>query len=494
MKFIKQKQFLFILFVLVACFPIFLHLEAIPVRMYDEARLAINAYEMSESGNCIVTTFENEPDMWNTKPPLMIWLQVLFIKWIGVGELAIRLPSAIAAFLTCILLFWFSAKYLRSYLIGLFAVVVLVSSQGYIDVHVVRTGDYDSLLVLFTTFSSLIFFIFLEYKPQTKYLYLFTAGIILGVLTKGIAGLLLMPVYFIYLLVRKDAIKLFKNKHLYFNVLIFILIVSGYYVLREYYNPGYIQAVVKNELFSRYFGTIEGHKHESWFYFKQLKDWQFTPWVYIFPLGLASGFLSKDKLIKKFAGYSFLLVIIYFIIISFGQTKLVWYAIPTFPFLALSVALIISGIRNLIGILFLRFNDFYKSLVAFIIVVLFSFAPYNKTIQKVLKPKEHSWDAEFYEIGYYLKSAVKNDIPLNEYILIHNGYYAHNLFYVNILHDKGNDIQITHDFKNIISGQKYIVHQADVKEYVEKNYNYVLIDEIKNIRFYKITDSNENRN
>ncbi len=63
---------------------------------------------MLNNGNFIVTYFEDKPDMWNTKPPLLIWIQVLFMKFVGVNELAVRLPSAIAAFFTCITILIFS--------------------------------------------------------------------------------------------------------------------------------------------------------------------------------------------------------------------------------------------------------------------------------------------------------------------------------------------------------------------------------------------------
>ena len=90
--------------------PIFWHLDTLPIRVWDEARLAINAYEMLNNGDLIVTHFNGKPDMWNTKPPLLIWIQALFMKILGVNELSVRMPSTIAAFLTCIVLFIFSKK------------------------------------------------------------------------------------------------------------------------------------------------------------------------------------------------------------------------------------------------------------------------------------------------------------------------------------------------------------------------------------------------
>ena len=30
-----------------------------------------------------MTYYLDEPDMWNTKPPLLVWLQVIFMKLLG---------------------------------------------------------------------------------------------------------------------------------------------------------------------------------------------------------------------------------------------------------------------------------------------------------------------------------------------------------------------------------------------------------------------------
>jgi len=56
-------------------FLLFGHIEKLPLRQYDEARQAINAMEMVQSGNWLVTTYDGEPETWNTKPPLLIGLQ-----------------------------------------------------------------------------------------------------------------------------------------------------------------------------------------------------------------------------------------------------------------------------------------------------------------------------------------------------------------------------------------------------------------------------------
>lgn len=84
----------FLVLIIIVAIPIFGHLDELPIQLWDESRLANNALEMSRSGNLIVTTWAKVPDMWNTKPPFLIWQQALLIKLLGPVDIAIRLPSA----------------------------------------------------------------------------------------------------------------------------------------------------------------------------------------------------------------------------------------------------------------------------------------------------------------------------------------------------------------------------------------------------------------
>ncbi len=225
--------------------PLFGHLDTLPIRIWDEARQAINAYEMLNNKNFIVTHFEGKPDMWNTKPPLLIWIQVIFMKLLGVNEIAVRLPSAIAALFTCVALVVFSIKYLKNSWFGIFAAFVLITSHGYVNVHGSRTGDYDALLTLFTTLSGLLFFSYCQ-KKNLKHLYLFFLFTALAVLTKSISGLLFLPAIFIYSILQKQLVPLLKNKHFYLGLVGFLVLIFGYYFLRESQNPGYLAAVQEN--------------------------------------------------------------------------------------------------------------------------------------------------------------------------------------------------------------------------------------------------------
>ncbi len=467
--------------------PIFGHLDTLPIRIWDESRSAMNAYEMFHDKDYIVTHFEGKPDMWNTKPPLLIWAQVFFMKLIGANELSVRLPSAIAAFLTCIVLLFFSVRYIKEFWLGFIAIIVLITSSGYINIHATRTGDYDALLAFFTTMSGLFFFVFMETK-NNKYIYLFFLSITLAVLTKSIMGVMFVPAMVIYALWQKQFLSLLKNKHFYAGLISFLIIIAGYYWIREIRNPGYIAAVQLNELGGRYLNVIESHKCGFWYYYTNFIDFQLSKWYLLVPCGLVIGLLHKDPKIKKITLFAALMILTYFMIISTAQTKLEWYDVPMYPFIALLIAIFVFYIFNLLKqINWTTFNLSSNYIVSFIFLFLLSITPYRRILDKTYFPQENSWDKDFYEIGYFLKDAVKGKQDVDHYFLLYSGYSAQNLFYLGILHDKGVNIKLK-DWKALDKGDKVIVQQQNIKDFLNNNYILENIAQINNVIKYRIVD------
>lgn len=474
------KPIVFVTLAVLVYFPLFSHLGAFPIRIWDEARLAISAYEMLNDHNYIVTHHDGEPDMWSTKPPLMIWLQVLCMKVFGVGEFAVRLPSAIAGLLTCIALVVFSLKYLKDYWFGLIAILVLITSQGYINHHVTRTGDYDALLTFFTTVAGLSFFAFCE-NQKSKWLYYFFAFTILAALTKGITALLFSPALLIYALWRRQVIAMLKNRHFYIGVASFLIIVVGYYFLREAYNPGYIDAVFENELGGRFLSTLEAHEASSWFYYDNLMNTLFKPWFYLIPCGILVGLFIKDEKIKRLAMFSTLMALVFLIVISMSKTKLAWYDAPMYPFLSIIVAIFVYAIYG-----FLKNNNSLNSIFTFnpfpvLFLFLLAVAPYRVILQKTYLPQEFPWDKDFYEISYYLRDGVRGIHDLNNQTLCYDGYFTHLSFYLNLMNEKGTNVHLK-DWTKVEAGEIVFTYQDNIKNYLTQNFK---VDTLN--QFYKVT-------
>lgn len=472
--------FLKILFLFLLLYmPIFGFLDSLPIRKWDEARRSFNALEMSQNHNFIVTHFEGNPDMWGTKPPLLIWAQVFFIKLLGFNELAIRMPSAIAAFLTCSLLMVFALRYFKSYLFGIIAVLVLITTPGYVCDHVSRTGDFDALLTFFTTLGSIFFFIYTE-NNKSKYIYGFFLAIALGVLTKGVAALFFTPAWLIYGLIRKKIIPLLTNKHFYFALGAFLIITVGFYLLREMQNPGYFAAVRENELGGRYLKTIEDHDNNFWFYFQTLQKHHFSAW-YIWALSaMVLGIFFKDKKISRLAIFTSLLSVIFLVIISNSKTKLFWYDAQIFPLLALLTALIIHQVFNILKDIPYLQKNLRIIILPYLFLIIVFFTPYQKTIKRTYMPQEKVWDKEFYAISHFMKDAVNGKYQIDGFDLVYNGYDVHLDFYVFRLAQKGVHVNIIEDYKSLKPGDQVIVPDASLRDLILKQYQTEIISEQDN--------------
>jgi 4-amino-4-deoxy-L-arabinose transferase-like glycosyltransferase len=463
----------------------FINLGQLPVRLFDESRSAVNAYEMNKNGQCIVTHFRGEPDLWNTKPPLMIWMQVAFMKVNGVNEWSIRLPAAIAAFLTCLLLFYFCWKYLEEYWYGIISMLILVTSYGFMEQHGARTGDSDALMTLFTVLYSLAFFLFIE-KREHRYLYLTFIFIALSALTKGIAGLLMLPGLGLYALVRLRVLSILKNRHFYFGVFLALVLVGWYYLLREYMNPGFLEAVVSNELGGRYLQALEQEDKGFWYYFELIRLHHYRQWFIFLLPGFLFGLWTRNKLLRKLVLYAALLVILFFLVISISKTRHEWYPMPMYPFMALLIG---AGTWNLMKkVLALKIfsNPVLKGVVLIILMGVIFYEPYRIVSTKSWKSEEYSWEIERYRITNYLRHARDEGRDIQDATLACNGYFANSWFYVFLLNDMGYDIRIVDTFDEASYNGKVIAFQPEVKEYMEENHTFDVLDEYHNVKLYRI--------
>ncbi|HEY0782326.1 MAG TPA: glycosyltransferase family 39 protein, partial [Thermoanaerobaculia bacterium] len=82
---------------------VFVGLSANSVNDSDEARYGVSAYEMLQNRSYVVTTYGDQPEYWNLKPPLGYWLIALSYRLFGFSALAMRLPSVVCGLLTVLL-------------------------------------------------------------------------------------------------------------------------------------------------------------------------------------------------------------------------------------------------------------------------------------------------------------------------------------------------------------------------------------------------------
>jgi 4-amino-4-deoxy-L-arabinose transferase-like glycosyltransferase len=327
-----------LLFLLLAVFPLYYELGRNPIQLWDESRMAVNAAEMARDGHWLVPHFGGQPDHWNTKPPLLIWLEALSFRAFGFSAWALRLPTLLATLATVFLLFRFAARTLQRPLAGFLGAVVLVTCEGYLRVHVARTGDYDALLTCWQVLLWTQFFQYLETGVRRHLLWAAVA-LLAATLTKGPAGLLGIPGLVAYAAARGRLGYLLRQPSLYLATAGYLLILGGYFVAREALDPGYWQAMQRNDVGGRFFTAVSGHGAAWPYYLEYIKNHYFDRWLWALAPTVLLVWLEPSGPVRRAVGLLLAFVSSWLVVITLAKTKLVWYDAPIYPALALVVGL-----------------------------------------------------------------------------------------------------------------------------------------------------------
>jgi 4-amino-4-deoxy-L-arabinose transferase-like glycosyltransferase len=330
------------LLLLLAAAILLLRNSAVPMQIWDESRNANSGLEMSRNGHLLVSYFRGAPDHWNTKPPLLIWCMALLFH-LGLPPLAaVRLPSNMAAIATVLLVFFFCRNCLRDRFAGLIGGLTLLAAPLFVGWHSGRTGDVDSLVTLFTLSYTLAFWGYVEAQGRTRTLWIAIAGIAvaLSVLTKGVGGVLALPGFLFYAIFRGRLAGVLLDRRLWLTLLSTVLVCGGYYGLREHFDPGYLEAVWRNEFTGRYLAVSEQHQGGPLYYFWTLAV-KFEPGFLLLPLAVIPLFQS-DRRRRSVTLLCLLTSVVLFAVLSKSQTKIFWYMTPATPFLALAASIGLS--------------------------------------------------------------------------------------------------------------------------------------------------------
>lgn len=456
-----------LLLLVLLCLLFFTNLSGIPLVIWDEARLANNALEMYQNGNWLVTHYDGAPDLYNTKPPLLIWLQVFCIKIFGINEFAIRLPSALASVSTGVLLWWFLKRQLADSWIGFLAGAVYCTTYAVVFLHAGRSGDYEALLTFFITAFAVCLYLFVTEK-KIKWLYLFWLFLALAVLTKSITGLIFLPGLFLFALFKKSVMPTLFNKHFYIGACGFLLLAGGYYLWREQLNPGYLKAVWENELGGRFNAALEGHSRPFYYYFNNMYKWRNEYWFYFILPAFAVGFVMKEKEVRTLSLFNLLMVVPFFLLISKAQTKLQWYDVPLYPFLAVQIAVLLSFAWAWMERFFAR--QAVRSAVGVVALAAVFFVPLRQCWNFVTQYGKQPHKEDVHQQGYYLKRAMEKEENLNGFVFLYEGYGAHIKFYIDALRLKGSTVTLQEKPEGLEPGKNVVVSQPALTDSLHKLY------------------------
>lgn len=158
------------------------------LRNHDEAFYAMAAQQMVINDHWLIPYIHRTParfEMFLHKPPLVYWLQAASMSVFGTNTFAVRLPSALAAVGTALLVFHIGRTLYNQYTGLGAAFFFLLLRPVYWGSHGGRTGDTDMLLVFF---GSLFVWWLWQARHDRRRLIPAGAAAGLAVMTKGVAA------------------------------------------------------------------------------------------------------------------------------------------------------------------------------------------------------------------------------------------------------------------------------------------------------------------
>ncbi len=335
MHFFKEKEWLLALSVAsLALFLLFL--GNLPLRDWDEGTYAIVAREIYRTGNWLYPTLQGEPFM--LKPPLMQWLIALCYQLGGVQEFTTRFPGAVLTALGIPLLYLVGRLVFNQSLPALFAALVYLTM-----LPVVRHGRLAMLDGMTISFFILLFFCLLKSRHNQKYA--LGIGFCLGLitLTKVLLVLVLGGIAGLFILVNRQII-LFKNPYLWAGILLGNAPAVAWYLAQwQHYGSTFLQVHFQDQSFNRLGQAVEGNSGPLWYYLIEIIKYGF-PWLLFLPGGF---YLAWKKRHTSWAALALIGAVVYLGIISLMGTKLPWYVMPIYPFLALVIGAKLSVIWQL---------------------------------------------------------------------------------------------------------------------------------------------------
>jgi 4-amino-4-deoxy-L-arabinose transferase-like glycosyltransferase len=368
---------------LAALFLFCLNLGNVPLRDWDEGTRGLIAREIYRTGNWLHPTEFGEPYL--LKPPLMDWLMAVFYRLGGVNEWTSRLPGAIATALGIPLLYCLGKELFQSRPPALYSALIYLTL-----LPVVRHGRLAMLDGLVMT--GMIFSLWCLLRSRHQPMWVIGFGLGLGVIA-FVKGLLMLPIAVIALLfiIWDRRWQVFRNIYLWLGLGIgFSPVMFWYGAQIQYYGDQFIQVHFLDQGLNRVADTVESHQQPPWFYLLEIIKYT-APWLFFLP---QSYFYSWQQ--RPTAPHKLILTgsLFYLGLISTMGTKLPWYVMPVYPFIALALGSYFAtgwqpqphqklrlhwlfytlAIATLGGTIYFYFSDPQLPLIIMVVVVSIMFA------------------------------------------------------------------------------------------------------------------------
>ena len=387
---------------------------------------------------------------YNTKPPLVLWLQAICLNLIPSQEWAIRLPSALAVIGILIMLQMALKRWGFDMWARLFVMVCFVGNEGFIRHHISRTGDLDAVMTFFVVAYSLVVLdAIYQKKWNNKYMLFFFLAVVCAFYAKSIAGwLMLGPLLLVWLLSPIRPV-LFTLRFWMAGILAVGLCVF-YYVTRELVQPGFLDLVLHSEYQRMFKNVMPWHEHGASYYFQNFVTLKFyTPWIYVL-VGCVvyTLFMLKDKGVKDHLARWILLGLGYMLVITWPAVKLEWYDAPAYPFFAMIIGVVIG---TMISIIPAKWNGVMLIPVLLILWRKMDFIKHDTT-------PRHAFE---YEGAILRQSAITKSTKVFMKVETPEHRLQLDFYRKVVLHDKGINVPVIDTLSQVTLGDQLIISQQE---------------------------------
>jgi 4-amino-4-deoxy-L-arabinose transferase-like glycosyltransferase len=308
---------------------LFFNLGTKSLENHGYTRYAEVAREMVRSGEWIVPHYNGE--VYLDKPPLLFWLIAIPASLYGsVTPFIALLPSALAAWIGVVFVFFWGRKVYGSDKAGLISAGILLSAHQYF--FEARLAKTDILLCLFILLSLYFFHHGYGEPGRRRYLYhglsFFSMG--LGILTKGPFGLFI-PILVMAVFIAKERLwRIWVSKPFLLGYLILSLVVLPWVIL-------FIDRVGFQETIKLVRETQILTRHAPfYFYFTQIWG-EFAPWSVLFPFLFFYLWKERNRLWHSEESLFVIWFISLFILLTFFKYRAPRYLLPVLPPLAFMI-------------------------------------------------------------------------------------------------------------------------------------------------------------
>ncbi len=307
-----------------------------PLIVPDETRYTEIPREMLSTGDWVVPRYNGL--RYFEKPPLGYWVNAASIYAFGENTFAARLPGALEAGLTTLLVFLFARATLRSRRLALYAALIHMS---FFEVFVIGTINVlDSLLTLLLSAGIVTFYLAAQAEQRRQAMpFWLASGVFLGLafLAKGFLALAIPVIVLVPWMIWHGKLRTLLT-YGWLVVLVAALVAAPWAIMVQLQASDFWRYFFWVEHIKRF--TAENAQHKApFYYFLVVLPLLAFPWLTLVPAAI-SGLKQKsgntiDASLLHFLWLWFLLPFLFF---SASSGKLETYILPCFPPLAILIA------------------------------------------------------------------------------------------------------------------------------------------------------------